>query len=125
VPNEKLIAESVSHHTFSVPRVSTTVGVVIDYLSDAERALELLLEAARVAGALDTPAPAARVKAFHDHGVEVEVVAWIANPGAGEAEVRSTIFRTLLRRFREEGIRIAVPRRDPLAMAAALDKKDS
>jgi small-conductance mechanosensitive channel len=125
VPNEKLISESVSHHTYSVPRLSTALPFVIDAGSDTERALEILLEAARAEGMLAQPAAVARVKGLPDYGIELELVAWFENPGRGEADVRSALYRHVLRRFREEGIRISVPRRDPLALATPETGKDS
>jgi len=119
VPNEKLISESVSHHTYSVPRLSTAISVVVDAESDAEQALEILREAAQAERMLAEPAPVARVKALADYGIELELVGWFENPGRAEADVRSGLFRHVLRRFRQAGIRVSVPRRDPLAMATA------
>ncbi len=112
IPNEKLISESVHHHSFSVPRIMSALTVVVTYESDAERACAILLEAARAAAVLAEPGAAARVKALRDHGIELELTVWLGNPGVPEADVRSAIYRAVLGRFREAGIAIAVARRE-------------
>ena len=123
VPNEKLIAESVSHHTFSVPRVSTALAVVVTFDSDWEAACRILVEAARGAGVLEEPRPVARIKALRDFGIELELVAWLPNPGAVESDARSTIYKDILRRFQAAGVEIAVPRRETAASTRSASPK--
>ena len=47
IPNETLITETVSHFSFTDPRVAVVLPVTIAYESDVDRACALLLEAAR------------------------------------------------------------------------------
>jgi small-conductance mechanosensitive channel len=119
IPNEKLITESVSHHTFSDPRVSLVVEVSVSYESDVERALDVLLECARRNPnvVLDPPS-AARVKRLGDHGIDLELTAWIANPAIGEPVVRSELLLDVLKSFKAAGVEIPYPRRDVRILAA-------
>src|SRR5260221_13110295 len=63
IPNEKLITESVQHHTYSDPRVSLVMSITVTYESDVERACALLGELARKhPRVIAEPAAGARVK---------------------------------------------------------------
>ena len=120
IPNEKLITESVNHHTFTDPRAAATIAVSVAYDSDLERALGLLVRAASAhARVIADPAPLARVKQLGPAGIELEMVCWIADAAAGDADVKSDIFRTLLASFRGAGIEIPYPRQDVRLLATA------
>jgi len=113
LPNEKLITETVQHHTYSDPKVSVVITVLISYESDVQHACDVLVEIARShKRVIPDPAPMARVKQLGDNGIELELTVWIADPAVGEADLKSVIFKDLLRRFREGGIEIPYPRRD-------------
>jgi small-conductance mechanosensitive channel len=113
IPNEKLVTDSVSHHTYSDPKVSMVVGMWISYASDVDKACSILGEiAGGMKRVLADPAPAARVKTLGDHGIELELTLWVGDPGAGEADLRSEVLREVLGRFAGAGIEIPYPRRD-------------
>ena len=118
IPNEKLITESVNHHTYSDSKVSIVLGVTISYESDLERACELLLEAARGQPRVIADPPAtARVKLFRDHGIDLELTVWISDPKGGEGDLKSDLFKALLRSFRAQGVEIPYPRHDVRLLA--------
>jgi small-conductance mechanosensitive channel len=113
IPNELLITQSVSHHTYTDPKVSLVVNVSITYDSDVDRACALLVEAAgRQPRVIDEPASAARLKNLGEHGIDLELTVWIKDPEAGEGEVRSDLLRDILGTFKTHGIHIPYPRRD-------------
>jgi small-conductance mechanosensitive channel len=113
IPNEKLITESVNHHTFTDPKVAVVVPVQVSYESDIDAALATLLDCARAQElVLEEPAPVSRLKAFRDDGVELELVCWIGDVVLGDADVKSGLMRDILRRFAERRIEIPYPRRD-------------
>lgn len=120
IPNELLITQSVMHHTYTDPQVMVSFEVSVSYESDVERACALLegiaLHHPRL---LADPAPAARVTKLADSGVEMRLVAWIKDPGMGEGELRSEVFKEILRTFRAEGIEIPYPKRDVRLIATA------
>jgi small-conductance mechanosensitive channel len=113
IPNEKLITDSVNHHTYSDPKVSVQVAVSVSYESDIAKALALLLECARrQPRIIDNPAPAAVVKQLSDSGVDLTLITWIADPNRGEGELRSALLIDIVRTFKAHGIEIPYPRRD-------------
>ena len=118
IPNETLITQNVLHHTYSDPKVTVTFEVSVSYDSDVDRACELLQEiAARQARLVDDPPPAARVRRLAESGVDLELTAWIRDPALGEGELRSAVYREILRTFRAAGIDIPYPRRDVRVLA--------
>ena len=117
IPNEKLITEIVSHHTYSDPRVTVVLTAVVAFENDIDAVLALLLEAARgERRVLGDPVPYARIKGLRDHGVELELTVWIDNP-ANDGEVRSDLYRAILKALAGAGVKIAYPRQDLLMIA--------
>jgi small-conductance mechanosensitive channel len=121
VPNQNLITNSVINWSYTDPRVRLKLPVRISYRDDPELAMALLLRAAeghrRI---IQDPAPVARLMHFGDHGIELELRFWIADPHEGVNNVRSDVNRAIWRRFREHGITIPVAQREVrLEMAAA------
>jgi small-conductance mechanosensitive channel len=113
IPNEKLITDSVNHHTYSDPKVSVQVAVSVSYESDISKALALLLECARrQPRIIDSPAPAAVVKQLSDSGVDLTLITWIADPNRGDGELRSALLIDIVSTFKANGIEIPYPRRD-------------
>jgi small-conductance mechanosensitive channel len=113
IPNEKLITDSVNHHTYSDPKVSLVIGVAISYESDVDRACALLVESAKTqARVIADPPAAARVTKLTESGIELELTVWIQDPAAGEGDVRSDVLRAALRSFKSGGIELARARRD-------------
>jgi small-conductance mechanosensitive channel len=118
IPNEKLITDSVNHHTYSDPKVSVVVNVSVSYESDVERACEVLLECARRQKRVITDPPAvAFVKELADSGVNLSLSVWISDPAKGDGTLRSQLLLDILRSFKAEGIEIPYPRRDVRVIA--------
>ena len=113
IPNESLIVNEVINWSYSDRNVRLKIPVSISYDNDPEQAMELLLQAANAnARVLDEPPPAARLMAFGDNGIQLELRVWLADPEAGMATVQSDINRAIWRLFREAGIVIPYPQRD-------------
>ncbi|HEX4332923.1 MAG TPA: mechanosensitive ion channel domain-containing protein [Usitatibacter sp.] len=113
IPNETLITTSVSHHTYSDPKVSLVIPVTVAYESDIQRACELLAEIAKGHHRVITDPPvAARVKQLTPAGVDLELTVWIADPTVGEGDLRSDILKELIQAYRKAGISIPYPRRE-------------
>ena len=118
IPNEKLITDTVNHHTFSDPKVSVVVPVAISYESDLELALATLVAAAAAQDkVLADPAPVARAKALAADGIELELVCWIGDVVVGDADLKSALIRDILKRFGAAGLEIPYPRRDVRLLA--------
>lgn len=113
VPNQNLITNSVINWSYSDQRVRLRLPVMIAYGEDPEKALELLLEAARHhPRILREPRPVSRLMSFEDYGMRVEVRFWIADPMNGVNNVRSDVNREIWRLFKLNGVRIPVAQRE-------------
>ena len=109
VPNQNLITSTVINWSYSDRKIRLKLPVRISYRDDPEEALQLLLHAvdgnARV---LHDPAPVTRLMQFTDHGMDLELRFWIADPQNGVNNVRSEVNRRIWRLFRDAGITIPV-----------------
>ena len=113
IPNENLITTEVINWSYSDRNVRVKIPVSISYDDDPEQALGLLLESAKAnSRVLADPAPATRLLAFGDNGIELELRVWIQDPKEGLASVRSDINLAIWRAFKAAGIRIPYPQRD-------------
>ena len=113
IPNETLITNEVINWSYSDRNVRLKIPVSISYDNDPEQAMALMEEAARVnPRVLEEPQPAARLMAFGDNGIELELRVWIQDPEAGLANVRSDINLAIWRSFKDAGIVIPYPQRD-------------
>jgi small-conductance mechanosensitive channel len=113
IPNETLITQTVTHHTYSDPKLLVAIALSVAYESDVDRACALLIEVAhRNPRVIAEPAPSAHVRQLGDSGVELHLNVWIADPAAGEGLLRSDLLKDILRTFKAHGIDIPYPRRD-------------
>jgi small-conductance mechanosensitive channel len=113
VPNQNLINNSVVNWSYSDPRVRLKLPVRVSYKGDPELAMRLMLEA--TAGhprVIQDPAPVARLMAFGDHGIELELRFWIPDPAAGVNNVRSDVNRAIWKLFKQHGVVIPVAQRE-------------
>ncbi|MCX7231848.1 MAG: mechanosensitive ion channel [Burkholderiales bacterium] len=112
VPNEMLVSSVVESETFTNTRARAAVQVGIDYSSDVERAMALMVEAAAAQPrVLKDPPPLAFLVAFADSAITLEVGFWIEDPLNGTLGLRSDVNLAILRTFREHGIGIPFPQR--------------
>lgn len=128
IPNENLITTEVINWSYSDRFVRLKLPLQISYGDDPEAAMELMLEAASdMPRVLRDPPPAARLMAFGDSGIELELRVWIADPQEGLSNVRSDLNLAIWRRFRQAGITIPYPQRDlhvkELPATGALEKR--
>ena len=113
IPNEYLVGNMVRNLSFSDKRirVATTIGVAYD--TDIDRAIELMVEAARThRRVLADPKPGVALTQFADSAITLELGFWVGDPELGTGGVRSDINREILRVFRKEGIAIPFPQRE-------------
>jgi small-conductance mechanosensitive channel len=112
VPNQNLITNPVINWSYTDPRVRLKLPVRISYKDDPELALKALIEATeghrRI---LREPPPVARLMSFGDHGIELELRFWIADPQEGVNNVRSDVNRSIWRLFKQHGFTIPVAQR--------------
>ena len=113
IPNETVITSVVINHSYSDRRVRVDVPIQVSYESDVDRALELMLDAARShSRVLADPAPAAQLKGFADSGINLELYVWVPDPEAGTGNLRSDLMRELWVSFKANNISIPYPQRE-------------
>jgi small-conductance mechanosensitive channel len=112
VPNGQLISEAVTNWTLSDRHRRVEVNVGVEYGTDAQRVIDLLLE---VAGShpsvLETPPPRAFFLNFGDSALEFVLRGWIADFDDG-FRIRSELSVAVQRALAEAGISVPFPQRD-------------
>ena len=113
VPNEMLVSSVITNETFTDPKVRIATQVQVAYGCDLERAMAILVEAARAQPrVLADPLPKAFVVVFADSGINLELGFWIADPEEGSLQIKSDIHLAIWKAFREAGIEIPFPQRE-------------
>jgi small-conductance mechanosensitive channel len=119
VPNEMLMGSVVQNETLSDMRVRIALPVQVGYGSDLERAMAILVEAAKAQPrVLADPPPMAFLMAFADSGINLEVGFWIEDPADGSQRLRSEINLAIWHGFQKEGIEIPFPQREVRVIAS-------
>lgn len=113
VPNEVLVGSVVQNETYTNSRVRHAVTVQVGYGGDPERAMALMVEAARaLPRVLAEPPPKAFLLRFADSGIDLELGFWIEDPEVGVLGIKSDINLAIWHAFRREGIEIPYPQRE-------------
>ena len=123
VPNQNLIVNPVINWSYSDRKVRLKLPVRVSYQDDPEEALVILARATeghpRI---LRDPAPVTRLMQFNDHGMDLELRFWIADPEGGVNNVRSDVNRAIWRLFRDAGITIPVAQREVVIRSAEIPR---
>jgi len=123
VPNQQLISNAVINWSYTDPRIRLKLPVRVSYSDDPELALQILLMACESQRrVLRDPAPVSRLMQFGDHGIELELRFWIADPQEGVNNVRSEVNRSIWALFKEHKITIPVAQREIRMLDARVDR---
>ena len=113
VPNELLVGSVITNETLTDPRVRLATQVQVAYGTDLEKALAILVDAAREpARVLADPPPKGFITAFADSGINLEVGFWISDPEGGSMQIKSDIHLAIWKAFQAAGIEIPFPQRE-------------
>lgn len=113
VPNEMLVSSVISNETLTDPQVRLATQVQVAYGTDLERALAVLVAAARsLPRVLAEPPPKGYVMAFAESGINLELGFWIGDPEEGSLQIKSDIHLAIWRGFKDAGIEIPFPQRE-------------
>jgi small-conductance mechanosensitive channel len=113
IPNDMLITEAVTQHTYSDSRNAVVIPLAVSHESDLDRACAVMMEAARAQPRVIADPPAsARVKAVRDVGIDLELTVWVSDPLESESELRSNLLKSVIRGLREAGIPLAYSRHE-------------
>jgi small-conductance mechanosensitive channel len=118
VPNEMLVGSIITNETLSDPKVRLATQVQVAYGTDLERALAILVAAARVQPrVLVDPPTKGFVTAFAESGINLEVGYWIGDPEDGTMQIKSDTLLAIWKAFKAEGIEIPFPQREVRMLA--------
>ena len=82
----------------------------IAFDSDLEHVITLAKDiASKQQRVLATPAPEAHVNSFGEHGVELVLTVWVADPENSVGGLRSTIYLEIWKAFKEHEIKFVKP----------------
>ena len=113
VPNEVLVGSVVQNESYTDPRVRIALPVHVSYGADPDRAMALMVAAARAQSrVLADPPPGAYLVGFGESGINLELGFWIADPQEGTLQLRSDINLAVWRDFKHAGIGIPSPQRE-------------
>ena len=113
IPNENVISTEVINWSYADRAIRLKLPVQISYGDNPRKALALLLEAAaKNPRVQSSPAAAARLMAFGENGIDLELRFWIRDPENGVNNVRSDLYLEIWDLFAANGITIPFPQRD-------------
>lgn len=113
IPNENIITSEVINWSYADRNVRLKLPVQVSYQDNPRDAMDLLLESAHAHPRVEkSPAPAARVIAFGESGIELELRFWIRDPEDGVNNVRSDLYLAIWDAFQTAKITIPYPQRD-------------
>jgi len=108
IANAKIINESGG--PWEKYRIRIKVGAA--YGSDVDHVCEVLEDIARENGDIVAdPAPRVRMRGFGDSSLDFELLGWVLAP-VHRGRVSHELYKTVYKRFMEEGIEIPFPQRD-------------
>ncbi len=113
IPNETFITNTVINYSYTDPKVLVRMPFTISY-DDAPDAILMLAAkcAAQRSRVLKDPEPAAYVKEFGYHGIEIELAFWVEDAQNGLGPIRSDIYLALWHEFQTHGIKMPTPLRE-------------
>ena len=105
IPNESLITTAVINHSLTEHKGRVQIELAIIANSPLELALQLMQDIAKQnKRVLQTPKPAARIKGFSEHGIELSLTVWIADPENGALGLQSDLFMDVWKVFNKNKI---------------------
>lgn len=113
IPNEMLLSNPVQNHSLTDRSVRLTTRVTVDYQTDIDSALQLLIDTANGVNRVSKTLPTvAFLITFGADGLELELGFWIEDPENGRANVLSEVNRAVLRALQQAQIKIPYPQRE-------------
>lgn len=105
IPNETLITTAVVNHSFTDHKGRVQIELAVSVESPLEQALQLMQDIAKQhPRVLQTPNPAARIKGFNEHGIELTLTVWVSDPENGVLSLQSALFMDIWKVFQKNKI---------------------
>ncbi len=113
IPNEDFITSRVINWTYSNKRARVDIPVGVAYGTDVEKAMEIMLQAAKEYELCATyPAPEVFLRQWGDSSIRLLLFFWIEDVTAGRYKSQSKVMLEIHRKFKENNIHIPYPQQD-------------
>lgn len=113
IPNEDFIINPVTNWTFNNRKGRLEINIGVAYESDIEKAMELILEAAKEhPRCIDDPGPTCHLKEFADSSVNFMLFFWVEDVSRGRYRAKSDVMLSIWKKFKANNITIPFPQRD-------------
>jgi len=113
VPNSEFIEKRVTNWTANDRRVRFSMPVGVSYGSDPEMVRDVLMEVARAhPDVLQIPAPEVIFVEFGDSSLNFSLRVWTITQLQTPWRLKSDLYYSIFKAFREQGIEIPFPQRD-------------
>ncbi len=105
IPNESLVTTVVVNHSLTEHKGPVKIELAVSMDSPIELALQLMQEIPKQhKRILEIPAPAARIKGFSEHGVDLTLTVWVSDPENGALGLQSALFLDIWKVFKKNNI---------------------
>lgn len=113
IPNSDLISKTIVNYSLSSPLIRIELPVGVSYDADPEKVKEILLQAARSEPLVSRQRdPSVRFIGYGESSIDFDLLIWIDVRRIARRKVRSALYFTIFKAFREAGIEIPYPQRD-------------
>lgn len=113
IPNEDFIINRVTNWTFNDRKGRLELNIGVAYESDIEKAMELILEAAKEhPRCIEDPGPTCYLQEFGDSSVNFLLFFWVADVSRGRYRAKSDVMLSIWKKFKAHNITIPFPQRD-------------
>ena len=113
VPNEDFITHRVNNLTYNNTRGRIEIRLTIAYGADVKKAQELMMQSAKEnARCLRYPTIECHVINFTSNGIEMILYFWVSNVIDGRMAPKSEVMISILQKFKEYNVEIALPQMD-------------
>ena len=101
IPNEDFIINRVTNWTFNNRKGRLELNIGVAYESDIEKAMELILEAAREhPRCMKDPGPSCYLKEFGDSSVNFMLFFWVADVSSGRYRAKSDVMMSVWKKWK-------------------------
>jgi len=125
VPNSDFISKQVINWSHSGNNVRISISISVAYDSDPELVQRLLYEVAEnEEGVLKSPVPKVRLAEFGENGLIFNLLVWTSEYSDRKGALKSVLNFSILKSFREAGVRIPFPQREMRIIESDIPKGD-
>jgi small-conductance mechanosensitive channel len=126
VPNAEFVSGTIVNWTRSSPHIREHVPVAVAYGADPEHVRGILLRvAAATPGVEAAPPPEVWFTGFGENSLEFEVLVWVNVKRVATPQLRSELYFSIFRAFKEAGVEIPSATREARLAATHADVADT